>query len=74
MKTKVQLFFALFFAAAGSLFTLLCCGTEYWLLASRSRSRTCGPTHEEEEETWLKLLSNSLGWRRHARPPLPLIG
>uniref|UniRef100_A0A3Q3XQX2 Transmembrane protein 182 n=1 Tax=Mola mola TaxID=94237 RepID=A0A3Q3XQX2_MOLML len=48
-----------------SLFTLLCCGTEYWLLASRSRSRTCGPTHEEEEETWLKLLSNSLGWRRH---------
>uniref|UniRef100_A0A3Q3XG76 Uncharacterized protein n=1 Tax=Mola mola TaxID=94237 RepID=A0A3Q3XG76_MOLML len=25
-----------------SLFTLLCCGTEYWLLASRSRSRTCG--------------------------------
>uniref|UniRef100_A0A8D0AUW3 Transmembrane protein 182 n=1 Tax=Sander lucioperca TaxID=283035 RepID=A0A8D0AUW3_SANLU len=36
---KVLLFLALFFGATGFLFTLLSCGTEYWLLAAESCSR-----------------------------------
>nr|XP_046238503.1 transmembrane protein 182-like [Scatophagus argus] len=38
-RLKVLLFLALFFGAAGFLFTLLSCGTEYWLLAAESCSR-----------------------------------
>ncbi|XP_037617721.1 transmembrane protein 182-like [Sebastes umbrosus] len=38
-RMKVLVFLALFFGALGSLFTLLCCGTEYWLLAAESCSR-----------------------------------
>ncbi|KAK2857076.1 hypothetical protein Q5P01_005811 [Channa striata] len=38
-RLKALLFFALFFGAAGFLFTLLSCGTEYWLLAAESCSR-----------------------------------
>uniref|UniRef100_A0A665SUX0 Transmembrane protein 182b n=1 Tax=Echeneis naucrates TaxID=173247 RepID=A0A665SUX0_ECHNA len=38
-RTKVLLFLALFFGAVGFLFMLLCCGTEYWLLAAESCSR-----------------------------------
>lgn len=34
--TRLQLFLALFFMAVGFLFTLLCCGTDYWLLAAES--------------------------------------
>lgn len=33
---RLQLFLALFFMAVGFLFTLLCCGTDYWLLAAES--------------------------------------
>uniref|UniRef100_A0A3B5R921 Transmembrane protein 182 n=1 Tax=Xiphophorus maculatus TaxID=8083 RepID=A0A3B5R921_XIPMA len=33
-RMKVLLFLALFTGASGALFTLLCCGTEYWLLAA----------------------------------------
>ena len=39
-RLKLLLFFALFFGAVGFLFTLLCCGTEYWLLAAETCSRT----------------------------------
>ncbi|KAM9820836.1 transmembrane protein 182-like [Neosynchiropus ocellatus] len=35
-RVKVLLFLALFFGAVGFLFTLVCCGTEYWLLATES--------------------------------------
>ncbi|KAM8872824.1 transmembrane protein 182-like [Synchiropus picturatus] len=35
-RVTVLLFLALFFGAVGFLFTLLCCGTEYWLLATES--------------------------------------
>ncbi|XP_061571487.1 transmembrane protein 182-like [Cololabis saira] len=38
-RSKVLLFLALFFGAAGFLFMLLSCGTEYWLLAAESCSR-----------------------------------
>ncbi|XP_028428070.1 transmembrane protein 182-like [Perca flavescens] len=38
-RLKVLLFLALFFGATGFLFTLLSCGTEYWLLAAQSCSR-----------------------------------
>ena len=38
-RSKVLLFSALFFGALGFLFTLLSCGTEYWLLAAESCSR-----------------------------------
>ncbi|XP_073318216.1 transmembrane protein 182-like [Pagrus major] len=38
-RLKVLLFLALFFGAVGFLFTLLSCGTEYWLLAVESCSR-----------------------------------
>ncbi|KAE8278529.1 Transmembrane protein 182 Precursor [Larimichthys crocea] len=38
-RLKLLLFLALFFAAVGFLFTLLSCGTEYWLLATESCSR-----------------------------------
>ncbi|XP_031147634.1 transmembrane protein 182-like [Sander lucioperca] len=38
-RLKVLLFLALFFGATGFLFTLLSCGTEYWLLAAESCSR-----------------------------------
>ena len=38
-RLKVLLFLALFFGALGFLFTLLSCGTEYWLLAVESCSR-----------------------------------
>ncbi|XP_044044565.1 transmembrane protein 182-like [Siniperca chuatsi] len=44
-RLKVLLFLALFFGAIGFLFTLLSCGTEYWLLAAESCSRpedSCG--------------------------------
>ncbi|KAM9333966.1 transmembrane protein 182-like [Symphorus nematophorus] len=37
-RLKVLLFLALFFGAVGFLFTLLSCGTEYWLLAAGSCS------------------------------------
>lgn len=36
---KLQLFLALFFGAVGFLSTLLCCGTDYWLLAVESCSQ-----------------------------------
>lgn len=39
-RLKVLLFLALFFGAVGFLFTLLSCGTEYWLLATESCSRS----------------------------------
>uniref|UniRef100_A0A3B3YMY8 Transmembrane protein 182 n=1 Tax=Poecilia mexicana TaxID=48701 RepID=A0A3B3YMY8_9TELE len=39
-RMKVLLFLALFSGASGALFTLLCCGTEYWLLAAES-CRSC---------------------------------
>ncbi|XP_020489863.2 transmembrane protein 182 [Labrus bergylta] len=35
-RLKALLFLALFFGAAGFLFTLLSCGTEYWLLAAET--------------------------------------
>ncbi|XP_051283508.1 transmembrane protein 182 [Dicentrarchus labrax] len=38
-RLKVLLFLALFFGAVGFLFTLLSCGTEYWLLAAESCSQ-----------------------------------
>lgn len=34
--SRLQLFLALFFMAVGFLFTLLCCGTDYWLVAAES--------------------------------------
>ncbi|XP_029303874.1 transmembrane protein 182-like [Cottoperca gobio] len=39
-RLKVLLFLAFFFGAVGVLFSLLSCGTEYWLLAAESCSRT----------------------------------
>lgn len=39
-RLKVLLFLALFFGAAGFLLLLLSCGTEYWLLAAESCSRS----------------------------------
>uniref|UniRef100_UPI0037E8E00A transmembrane protein 182-like n=1 Tax=Semicossyphus pulcher TaxID=241346 RepID=UPI0037E8E00A len=41
-RLRLLLFLALFFGAAGCLSTLLSCGTEYWLLAAESCSRTEG--------------------------------
>lgn len=38
VRLKLQLFLALFFGAVGFLSTLLCCGTDYWLLAAESCS------------------------------------
>lgn len=38
-RLKLQLFLALFFGAVGFLSTLLCCGTDYWLLATESCGR-----------------------------------
>ncbi|XP_070711746.1 transmembrane protein 182-like [Pempheris klunzingeri] len=41
-RLRVLLFLALFFGAVGLLSTLLCCGTEYWLLAAESCGRPQG--------------------------------
>lgn len=38
-RLKLLLFLALFSGAVGFLSTLLCCGSEYWLLASESCTR-----------------------------------
>lgn len=56
-RLKLRLFLALFFGAVGFLFTLLSCGTEYWLLAAESCSRSedrkgvSGVAWEEKSKT-----------------------
>lgn len=35
-SSRLLLFLSLFFTAVGCLFTLLCCGTDYWLLAAEA--------------------------------------
>ncbi|XP_076579099.1 transmembrane protein 182-like [Chaetodon auriga] len=62
-RLKVLLFLALFFGAAGFLFTLLSCGTEYWLLAAES----CGRA-EEGKSGWkaaddVRIFHEGLFWR-----------
>ncbi|XP_032412767.1 transmembrane protein 182-like [Xiphophorus hellerii] len=66
-RMKVLLFLALFSGASGALFTLLCCGTEYWLLAAES----CGRTREEDDrkrntlkpEDGVTMFHQGLFWR-----------
>uniref|UniRef100_A0A3Q2T1V5 Transmembrane protein 182 n=1 Tax=Fundulus heteroclitus TaxID=8078 RepID=A0A3Q2T1V5_FUNHE len=65
-RLKVLLFLALFFGATGVLFTLLSCGTEYWLLAAES----CGRAEEEgsrknklKNEDSERVFHEGLFWR-----------
>ncbi|XP_043965871.1 transmembrane protein 182-like isoform X2 [Gambusia affinis] len=66
-RMKVLLFLALFSGASGALFTLLCCGTEYWLLAAES----CSRTREEDDrkrntlkpEDGVTMFHQGLFWR-----------
>ncbi|XP_029374776.1 transmembrane protein 182-like isoform X2 [Echeneis naucrates] len=59
-RTKVLLFLALFFGAVGFLFMLLCCGTEYWLLAAESCSR---PEEGRGEAESVRIFHEGLFWR-----------
>ncbi|KAK2917426.1 transmembrane protein 182-like [Channa argus] len=59
-RLKVLLFLALFFGAAGFLFTLLSCGTEYWLLAAESCSRV-GDRRGEAGD--VRVFHEGLFWR-----------
>ncbi|XP_034533748.1 transmembrane protein 182-like [Notolabrus celidotus] len=57
-RLKVLVFLALFFGASGILFTLLSCGTEYWLLASEScRQRS------DKAPDWVRVFHEGLFWR-----------
>lgn len=40
--SRLLLFLSLFFTAVGCLFTLLCCGTDYWLLAAEACDQPWG--------------------------------
>ncbi|XP_041822419.1 transmembrane protein 182-like [Chelmon rostratus] len=70
-RLKVLLFLALFFGAAGSLFTLLSCGTEYWLLAAESCSLPEGGDRGSglrEKSSWkdpdgVRIFHEGLFWR-----------
>uniref|UniRef100_A0A3Q1JZE3 Transmembrane protein 182 n=1 Tax=Anabas testudineus TaxID=64144 RepID=A0A3Q1JZE3_ANATE len=61
------LFLALFFGAVGFLFTLLSCGTEYWLLAaescSRSEDRKGKQIHDREAVDDIRIFHEGLFWR-----------
>ncbi|XP_035006387.2 transmembrane protein 182 [Hippoglossus stenolepis] len=60
-RMKLLLFLASFFGAVGLLLTLLCCGTEYWLLAAESCSRP-----EDRRETGgdeMRIFHEGLFWR-----------
>ncbi len=81
-RLKVLLFLALFFGAVGFLFTLLSCGTEYWLLAAESCSRPEGsygggglresrgevfkPNTSGKMSLFVRLLLNTEGRKRNA--------
>lgn len=45
-SSRLLLFLSLFFTAVGCLFTLLCCGCDYWLLAAETCSLTQGVVGE----------------------------
>ncbi|XP_029941897.1 transmembrane protein 182-like [Salarias fasciatus] len=64
-RLQLLLFLGLFSGATGLLFTLLCCGSEYWLLAAES----CGPPpdpHGEQvlqPDQTLRVFHEGLFWR-----------
>ncbi|XP_059184318.1 transmembrane protein 182-like [Centropristis striata] len=65
-RLKVLVFLALFFGAVGFLFTLLSCGTEYWLLAAESCSRTedgYGGRRSTEAVNDVRVFHEGLFWR-----------
>ncbi|CAN9498326.1 unnamed protein product [Ophioblennius macclurei] len=57
-RLQLLLFLGLFSGATGLLFTLLCCGSEYWLLAAES----CGPP-EDPHSKMLSFFHEGLFWR-----------
>uniref|UniRef100_A0A3Q3SZ11 Transmembrane protein 182 n=1 Tax=Mastacembelus armatus TaxID=205130 RepID=A0A3Q3SZ11_9TELE len=59
-RLRVLLFLALFFGAVGFLFTLLSCGTEYWLLAAESCSRSGGRGAAVKD---VRIFHEGLFWR-----------
>ncbi|XP_072235476.1 transmembrane protein 182-like [Leuresthes tenuis] len=59
-RLKVLLFLALFFGAAGFLFMLLSCGTEYWLLAAESCD---GGSDSKQHVKDVKIFHEGLFWR-----------
>ncbi|XP_042369313.1 transmembrane protein 182-like isoform X2 [Plectropomus leopardus] len=68
-RLKVLLFLALFFGATGFLFTLLSCGTEYWLLAAETCSRTEDSHGGQREKSGaeainqMRIFHEGLFWR-----------
>ncbi|MEQ2278552.1 hypothetical protein AMECASPLE_000108 [Ameca splendens] len=65
-RMKVLLFLALFSGATGVLFTLLSCGTECWLLAAESCSRTEEKGSEKnnlQTEDSVRIFHEGLFWR-----------
>lgn len=63
-RQRLQLFFALFFGTAGCLLSVFSCGTEYWLLASRS----CGRTEPGSGTKALFQPDVEVGWAGSVRP------
>uniref|UniRef100_A0A3B5QQ00 Transmembrane protein 182 n=1 Tax=Xiphophorus maculatus TaxID=8083 RepID=A0A3B5QQ00_XIPMA len=66
-RMKVLLFLALFTGASGALFTLLCCGTEYWLLAYFTHSwwstGACGGRRSSKPRRTVTMFHQGLFWR-----------
>lgn len=64
-KLKLLLFCELFFGAVGLLFTLLSCGTEYWLLAdvSCSRAKEGHGLGEGKSVDSVRIFHEGLFWR-----------
>ncbi|XP_069554337.1 transmembrane protein 182-like [Brachyistius frenatus] len=65
-RLKVLLFLAFFFEAIGFLFTLLSCGTEYWLLAAESCSQTedrRGGSDNMKTVDSVRIFHEGLFWR-----------
>ncbi|XP_074521096.1 transmembrane protein 182-like [Halichoeres trimaculatus] len=56
-RLKVLVFLSFFFGASGFLFTLLSCGTEYWLLAAETCSR------RDEASDGVRVFHEGLFWR-----------
>ncbi|XP_047210615.1 transmembrane protein 182-like isoform X2 [Girardinichthys multiradiatus] len=59
-RLKVLLFLALFSGATGVLFTLLSCGTEYWLLAAEEKGS--GKNNLKTEDS-VRIFHEGLFWR-----------
>ncbi|XP_054915105.1 transmembrane protein 182-like isoform X1 [Poeciliopsis prolifica] len=66
-RMKALLFLALFSGASGALLAVLCCGTEYWLLAAESCSRTRGEGDRKsntfQPEDGVTMFHQGLFWR-----------